>query len=154
MPKLKIGDIAPNFEKTDQRGQPQILSELVKNGPVVVYFYPKDFTPGCTKQACLFRDAYEELKDVGLTQIVGVSMDGESQHKNFSERYTLPFPLLSDADKKLSNAYGVKGMMSLFSKRITFVVDQSQTIIGIFDFRLDMGAHIEAVKAALKALSV
>src|SRR5436190_17732953 len=102
---VKNGDIAPNFTAKDQNGNTVSLSQF-KGNKVVLYFYPKDFTPGCTAEACNLRDNYDSLTKAGFT-IIGVSADDQQSHKDFIAKYNLPFNLIADVDKKISNQYGV-----------------------------------------------
>lgn len=137
MKHLKVGDKAPEFEVKNEEGETVKLSDFVGQR-VVIYFYPKDNTPGCTTQACNLRDNYTEIREKGIV-ILGVSADDEQKHKKFSEKFDLPFHLLADVDKVLLNAYGVWGKKKFMGKeydgihRTTFVLDESHQIIGIID---------------------
>ena len=103
---LRIGDKAPDFSGRDQNGQEIRSRDLLAKGPVVIYFYPKDFTPGCTQEACMFRDAFADLDAKGAA-IVGVSLDSEASHKRFSDTHGLPFSLLADTDKAIAKRFDV-----------------------------------------------
>jgi len=133
---LKIGDRAPNFELKDTNGKIVKLSKL-KGKEIILYFYPKDLTPGCTTEACNFKDDFEIYKKKGVL-IYGVSLDDESMHKKFTEKYNLPFPLLSDVDKKISKTYGVYGKKNFLGKafmginRTTFIINKKGFIKHIF----------------------
>jgi len=133
---LEIGDKAPDFELTDTNGERIKLSKF-KGKKVVLYFYPKDMTPGCTIEACSFRDNCLKFKKAGV-EILGVSADDESSHKKFTKKYNLSFPLLSDVDKKVCNKYGVWKEKSFLGKkfmgieRTTFVVNEKGKIEKIF----------------------
>lgn len=137
MKHLKVGDKAPEFEVKNEEGETVKLSDFVGQR-VVIYFYPKDNTPGCTTQACNLRDNYTEIREKGIV-ILGVSADDEQKHKKFSEKFDLPFHLLADVDKVLLNAYGVWGKKKFMGKeydgihRTTFVLDESHQIIGIIE---------------------
>lgn len=137
MKHLKIGDQAPEFNSVDQNGREVKLSNY-KGKRVVLYFYPKDNTPGCTTQACNIRDNYDSILEKGI-QIFGVSGDSETDHVKFIKKFDLPFPLLSDVDHDLLNLYGVWGEKKFMGKvydgihRTTFVMDESHKIIGIID---------------------
>lgn len=137
MKHLKIGDQAPEFTSVDQDGREVKLSDY-KEKRVVLYFYPKDNTPGCTAQACNIRDNYNSILDKGI-QIMGVSADSEADHVKFIKKFDLPFPLLSDLDHTLLNLYGVWGEKKFMGKvydgihRTTFIMDESHKIIGIID---------------------
>ena len=130
---LQLGDKIPNFSAKDSNGNIFESSSVVGIKPVVFYFYPKDNTPGCTAQACSFRDQYEDFKDLGA-EVIGISSDSVQSHEKFSKRYKLPFLLLSDNDKKLRNLFGVKtNLFGLLPGRVTYVVDKDGIIQLIFD---------------------
>lgn len=132
MTHLREGDPAPAFTAVDQNGKTISLDDF-KGKKVILYFYPKDDTPGCTAQACNLRDNYSELLNKGF-QVVGVSTDSVKSHKKFEEKYTLPFPLVSDEDKKIVESYGVWGEKKLWGRtymgtnRTTFLIDEEGTI--------------------------
>lgn len=132
MTELKEGDKAPDFKAKDQFGNEISLKDY-KGRKVVLYFYPKDDTPGCTAQACNFRDNYQELRNAGY-EIIGVSADDEKKHQKFTDKYELPFPLIPDTDKKIINAYGVWGEKKFMGRvfdgihRETFVIDENGKI--------------------------
>ncbi|PQA60239.1 thioredoxin-dependent thiol peroxidase [Siphonobacter curvatus] len=132
---LQTGDQAPAFEAADQNGQLVKLSDFAGK-KVVLYFYPKDDTPGCTAQACNLRDNYESLLQAGYV-ILGVSVDDEKSHQKFIKKYELPFPLLADTDHKIVEAYGVWVEKNMYGKtymgtaRTTFVIDESGNIAQI-----------------------
>lgn len=135
MTSLKQGDKAPEFTAKDQNGNPISLSQF-KGKKVVLYFYPKDSTPGCTAEACDFRDNYQGLKAQGI-EVLGVSVDDEKSHQKFIAKYELPFTLLADTDKAIVEAYGVWGEKSMYGKkymgtnRTTFVIDEKGNIAHI-----------------------
>ena len=135
MTMLKIGDIAPAINSIDQSGN-AITLEQFKGKKVVLYFYPKDMTPGCTMQSCNLRDNYKELSDKGYV-ILGCSADSPERHVKFIEKHDLPFPLISDESKEVLNAYGVWGPKKFMGReydgihRITFVIDEDGRIIDI-----------------------
>jgi len=128
MSTLKEGDKAPDFIGNDQNGNTISLSEFTGK-TLILYFYPQDNTPTCTKEACNFRDNYQSLVDKGLA-VIGVSFDTEKSHKKFIDKFQLPFPLIADPDKKIIEAYGVWGEKKLYGKvymgtlRTTFIIDQ------------------------------
>lgn len=145
---LKIGDKLPRLTLKDQDGENYHFSR-VEDKALVIFFYPKDFTPGCTKQACGFRDSYEEFQDLGA-EVIGISTDNENSHKKFATKLRLPFVLLSDKEKRARKAFGVKGgMMRLIPGRETFVFDKDKKLIHRFN---NMGAsqHIPEALNALK----
>ena len=135
MISLKQGDKAPAFNAKDQNGNPISLSQF-KGKKVVLYFYPKDSTPGCTAEACDFRDNYQDLKAQGI-EVLGVSVDDEKSHQKFITKYELPFTLLADTDKAIVTAYGVWGEKSMYGKkymgtnRTTFIIDEEGNIAHI-----------------------
>ena len=136
MTKLKIGDKAPEFNGIDQDGKLISLKDF-KCRKLILYFYPKDDTPGCTAEACNLRDNYDDLLKKGFA-IIGVSADNESSHKNFIAKYVLPFPLIADKDKKIIGIYGVWGEKNLYGKismgilRTTFIINEEGVIEKIF----------------------
>ncbi len=146
---LKVGEVAPAFDKLDHNGKRLVLAEMVAEGPVVLYFYPKDHTLGCTMEACSFRDAHQALAGIKAT-VVGVSFDSLDSHRAFAQKHQLPFSLVSDADKALASAYDVVGFFRLFPKRVTFVVGPERKLLGVFHHELSMGAHVKNVREALK----
>jgi peroxiredoxin Q/BCP len=137
MTTLSTGDKAPDFSAKDQNGNTVSLSDF-KGKKVVLYFYPKDNTPGCTKEACNFRDNYALLKKKGYV-VLGVSVDSEKSHQKFIEKFELPFTLISDADKQLVTAYGVWGKKKFMGReymgtaRVTFVIDEKGIIEKVID---------------------
>ena len=137
MKHLKIGDQAPDFSIKDQDGADVTLNDF-KGKKLVIYFYPKDNTPGCTAQACNIRDNYEEIQEKGIS-ILGVSADTERKHQNFIEKFDLPFPLLADTELEMINLYGVWGEKKFMGRvydgihRTTFIMDESHKIIGIIE---------------------
>lgn len=141
---IPIGTKAPNFELTDAQGKMHKLSDYMGK-KVVIYFYPKDDTPGCTKEACNMRDNYGALQKNGIV-ILGISYDDAESHKKFRDKYQLPFTLLSDTDKKVADLYGAKGGLLGFigAKRITYLIDESGKIMHVFD-EVDSGRHAEQI---------
>ena len=147
---IQIGDKLPSFKATKQDGT-AFESHEIHEKPVVIYFYPKDFTPGCTTQACSFRDAYQDFQDLGA-EVIGISGDSASSHQNFQQKYKLPFILLSDSDRKLRPLFGVPtALFGLLPGRVTYVFDAKGYCIYIFD-SMSAKNHIEkALKAIQKA---
>ena len=145
---IQIGDKLPHFIASQQDGN-VFDSHNIKEKQVVIYFYPKDFTPGCTTQACSFRDAYQDFQDLGA-EVIGVSADSVASHQNFQQKYKLPFILLSDADKKIRRLFGVPStLFGLIPGRVTYVFDASGTCIYIFD-NLSAKNHIDKALQALQ----
>jgi peroxiredoxin Q/BCP len=130
---LKIGDKAPSFTAVDADGTPFDSNDIIGKKPVVIYFYPKDNTPGCTAQACGFRDAYEDFIDFGA-EVIGVSSDTVSSHKKFTKQFKLPFILLSDSDKKIRKLFCVPNQLfGLLPGRVTYIINKEGTVKMIFD---------------------
>ena len=148
MNKLQINDPAPLFSLPDAEGKTYSLEEF-KGKKVVLYFYPKDDTPGCTKEACAFRDDYKVYTDNDIV-IIGVSKDGAKSHKKFIDKYEIPFILLSDEDTKVMEAYGAWGEKSMYGRtflgviRKTFLIDESGRIIKIYP-KVKVNGHSEAI---------
>ncbi len=136
MTQLVSGDKAPDFTAKDQNGKSVSLKDFLGK-KVVLYFYPKDFTPGCTTEACNLRDNYEDLKDAGM-EVIGVSPDDEESHKKFEAKHELPFILLADPDKTIIEKYGVWGEKNMYGKksmglfRTTFLIDEKGVIYKVF----------------------
>jgi peroxiredoxin Q/BCP len=148
---LQIGDTIPNFSAKDSNGNDFESSSVIGKKPVVFYFYPKDNTPGCTAQACSFRDQYEDFKDLGA-EVIGISSDSVQSHEKFAKRYKLPFLLLSDNDKKLRSLFGVKtNLLGLLPGRVTYVADKNGIIKLIFD-SMNASSHIPKALAIVKKL--
>ena len=145
---IQIGDKLPSFKATKQDGT-NFESASIHEKPVVIYFYPKDFTPGCTTQACSFRDAYQDFQDLGA-EVIGVSGDSATSHQNFQQKYKLPFILLSDADRKLRRLFGVPtSLFGLLPGRVTYVFDAKGYCIYIFD-SISAKNHITKALDAIK----
>lgn len=141
MAKRKVGDKIPSFSALDQQGQ-TFSSQQLNNSIAVIYFYPKDDTPGCTAEACSFRDHFESFTDAGVT-VIGISADSPTSHKAFAEKHNLPFTLLSDEDNTIRKAFGVpKSMFGLLPGRVTYIVDQDGTIQHIFNSQLNASRHV------------
>ena len=153
MINLKIGDKAPDFNLKDGEGKNAKLSDF-KGKKVVLYFYPKDDTSGCTKEACNFRDNLGALKKSNV-EVLGVSNDDESSHKKFAEKYSLTFRLLADVDKKVSKEYGVYELKSTYGKeyygitRSTFVIDKNGKIQQIY-YKVNPEEHIKEIMEEVK----
>lgn len=148
---LQAGDKAPEIVLQDQTGKQRRLSEMWAAGPVVLYFYPKDETSGCTAEACSFRDAYETFKDAGA-EVVGVSKDGVADHASFAQNHRLPFVLLADVQGAARNGFGVKRTFGIIDGRVTFVIDTTGTIRHVFDSMLRPRAHIDEALEVVKRL--
>jgi peroxiredoxin Q/BCP len=148
--ELKVGDTAPDFSLLDERGLPVSLKDYLGKNVVVLYFYPKDFTSGCTTEACSFRDNYRLYQSKGAV-VIGVSLDTVESHSKFSEKYNLPFAILSDHNKEVAKAYGVLGLGGFLTKRVTFIINKNGKITRIFP-KVDVTHHSEEVLKALEEL--
>jgi thioredoxin-dependent peroxiredoxin len=150
---LQVGDKIPNFSAKDNDGNDFDSASVVGIKPVVFYFYPKDNTPGCTAQACSFRDQYEDFKDLGA-EVIGISSDSIASHEKFIQKYKLPFILLSDSDKKIRNIFGVKpSLFGLLPGRVTYVADQYGIIQLVFDSIAATNHIPRALESVKKMLS-
>ena len=145
---LSPGERAPEFTLPDHEGRDVSLTSMLRRGALVLYFYPADFTPGCTREACAIRDLHAEIQKVGLT-VAGVSPQDAESHQRFRDKYRLPFTLLSDADKAVIRMDGVDGPLGFGVRRATFLIDPSRHIRDavLADFRI--GAHDEFVSRAI-----
>lgn len=148
---LTVGDSAPDFALTDQDGQRVKLSDF-RGRPVVLFFYPKDDSPGCTAQACSFRDQHQVFAEAGAV-VIGISGDATSSHRRFAEKHHLPYRLLTDADGSVQRAYGVHKTLGLLPGRVTFVIDGDGVIRHRFASQLLVHKHVEEALAAVRALS-
>ena len=147
---MNVGDPAPDFEGPVADGSRLGLKDFVGKKNVVLYFYPKDDTSGCTREACSFRDNIQPIRALGA-EIVGVSLDGVESHKKFSTKFNLPFPLVSDKGKMIAKAYGVLKDTEASTRRVTFIIDKKGRIAKIFP-KVDAANHTPEVVAALKEL--
>ncbi len=145
---LAIGDTAPNFSLPDQHGTQRSLSELITTNGLILYFYPADFTPVCTSEACAFRDVYEDLSNVSV-QVVGISPQSADSHARFAARFELPFPLLCDRKKTVIRAYGVDGPFGFGVRRVTYLIDKSRQITNRVVADLFVGSHMDLVRKVL-----
>ena len=148
---LKIGDIAPDFEAETYGDEKIKLSDYYKKGTVALYFYPRDNTPGCTKEACSLRDGMSELSELGV-QVLGVSTDGVKAHENFRNKYDLNFPLVSDKSKEIINKYGVKSAFGT-AKRETFLINEKGEIVHIW-IKVNTKKHAEEIQDKVKELDL
>ena len=148
----QVGDPAPDWTLPDQTGTPVHLAALLARGPVVLYFYPKDNTTGCTAEACGFRDAYAAFVDAGA-QVVGVSADSVATHAGFAARHHLPFILCSDAGNRVRRAYGVPATAGLLPGRVTYVIDSAGRIRHRFNSQLQARRHIRELLAVIRGLT-
>ncbi|MEB8330456.1 peroxiredoxin [Flavobacteriaceae bacterium KMM 6897] len=146
---IQIGDRVPEFALKDQYGNLFSSKGLIGNKPMVIFFYPKDDTPGCIKEACSFRDSYEAFKDLGA-EVIGISSDSERSHRKFALKYGLPFILLSDEKKKVRKSFKVdNNLFNLLPGRETYVIDKKGKVIMVFN-SISASKHMEKALDALK----
>ncbi|WTJ88220.1 peroxiredoxin [Streptomyces sp. NBC_01538] len=148
---MNVGDKIEDFELPDESGTPRRLSELLAEGPIVLFFYPAALTPGCTAEACHFRDLAAEFAAVGARP-VGISGDSVSRQQEFAQSHTLGMPLLSDTDGTVRELFGVKrGFSMMPTKRVTFVIAEDRTVLEVVTSELRMNTHADRALAALRA---
>jgi peroxiredoxin Q/BCP len=150
--KVKIGDKAPDFTLLSQSGESVTLSDLIGKKNIVLYFYPRDKSKGCTRQACEFRDKYEVYTDLGA-EVIGVSSDDVKSHESFADKYNLPFILLSDKNNKVRRLYGVKSTFGVISGRVTYIIDKKGFVRHIFSSQFQPKKHIKESLEALKKIT-
>ena len=148
---LKEGTTAPEFEGELDDGSMFKLADYRGQKNVVLYFYPKDFTPGCTREACNFRDEMEDIEEHDAI-VVGVSKDSAESHRRFREQHKLPFPLVADPDKRIIKLYEAEGLLGLMTARVTYIIDKEGTIQKAFRHDLDIGKHLKDTHAALESV--
>lgn len=149
---IAVGQKAPDFHLKDQQGRNVSLADFRGKKAVVLYFYPKDETPGCTKEACSFRDSYEDFVKAGA-EVIGVSGDSVAKHQAFAEHHRLPFTLLADEGNGLRRAYGVPSTLWILPGRVTYVIDKDGVVQHVFDSQLQATKHIDEALAVVKRLA-
>jgi len=150
---VKTGDQVDDFELPDQSGTSQRLSDLLRTGPVVLFFYPGAMTPGCTRESCHFRDLSAEFAAAGATR-VGISAGPVEKQHRFADKYSFDYPLLSDTDRKVANSFGVaQGLRLGPVKRVTFVIGTDRRVLDVIRSELRFDSHANKALAALKARS-
>ncbi|MEM9173340.1 MAG: peroxiredoxin [Pseudomonadota bacterium] len=147
---LKPGDTAPAFTLEDAQGEAVSLDDLLTHGPLILYFYPADFTPGCTKEACAIRDIHDDIINSGL-RVVGVSPQDCGSHERFAERYDLPFPLLCDPKKKTTKAFKLDGPLGIGSRRGTYLIDTDSSIVDAVLADVTISRHVDFIQRAIAA---
>lgn len=150
--KVDVGSRAPNFALPSQSGEMVSLGDFLGEKPVILFFYPKDDTPGCTKEVCAFRDSFEELSNLDA-EVIGISSDSVESHKGFAERHKLPFTLLSDEGGKVRRLYGVPNSFGLFPGRVTYVIDREGVVRHIFSSQIEVEQHVEEALKTLESIS-
>ncbi|AFY31212.1 peroxiredoxin [Calothrix sp. PCC 7507] len=148
---IKVGDTAPDFSLPAQDGSTVSLSQFRGQKAVVLYFYPKDDTPGCTAESCAFRDQYEVFKSAGA-EVIGVSGDSSASHQQFATKYNLPFTLLSDQGDRIRKLYGATAAFGLFPGRVTYVIDKQGVVQYVFDSMFNFKGHVEEALTKLQGL--
>lgn len=149
--ELKEGDPVPDLYLEDQEGNDLHLHEHLGKGPVVVYFYPHDDTPGCTAEACMFRDQYEEFTDRGV-RVIGISSDSVGSHKRFAEKHRLPFTLLSDEKGEARKLFGVRRSLGLLPGRVTFVIGKDGLVKYVFSSQMKAEEHVRKALDIIKKM--
>ena len=148
---VKVGDRAPDFSLISQAGDTVTLRSFHGKQSVVLYFYPKDDTPGCTAESCAFRDRYEVFKEAGA-EVIGVSSDSQTSHQQFAAKHQLPFILLTDRNNELRQKYGVPNTLWIMPGRVTYVIDREGLVRHIFDSMLDSKAHVDESLNTLRGM--
>jgi peroxiredoxin Q/BCP len=148
---LEVGEKAPSFTLPSATGEPVTLSDVLAGHPVVLFFYPKDDTPGCTVEACTFRDRYDAFVEAGA-KVIGISADSGASHESFASKHRLPMTLLTDADGRVRSLYGVRATLGMFPGRATFVIDRNGTIAHVFVSQLRVKSHVEQALEVVKRL--
>lgn len=153
MKQISVGDKFPTFRLPNQEGTIIDSSNFLGRKPLVIYFYPKDETAGCTAQACAFRDSYQDFKDAGA-EVIGISSDSSNDHQKFAEHHRLPFILLSDAKGEFRNTVGVPGsMLGLLPGRVTYIINKAGIVRYVFNSQLNIKKHISESLKVLSSLS-
>ncbi len=148
---IGLGETAPDFTKPVHTGERISLSQYRGQKSVVLYFYPKDETPGCTAEACTFRDHFEDFVEAGAV-VIGVSADSEDSHRSFAKHHRLPFLLVADQDQAIRKAYGVPKTMGLLPGRVTFVIDRDGVVRHTFNSQLNAKKHVSEALSIVKSL--
>ncbi len=150
--RVRAGDTAPDFELPSQSGGKVRLRDLIGARALVLYFYPKDDTPGCTAEACSFRDGYEDFTEAGA-EVVGVSSDSTESHNLFAAKNSLPFTLLSDSGGEVRKLYGVPSTLGIFPGRVTYVIDKEGTVRHVFSSQFGATRHVEEALGVVRRLN-
>lgn len=148
---LQVGDPAPDFSLPDQSGRSVHFADLLGKGAIVLFFYPKDYSAGCTAEACAFRDSYEAFTEAGAT-VIGISADSAESHQGFATRHRLPFILLSDEDGSVQKLYSVEKSFGLLRARTTFIIDREGIVRHVFSSQLNIQKHVNDALDIVQAL--
>jgi peroxiredoxin Q/BCP len=147
-----VGDLAPDFALPSATGETVHLGDFLGKKEVVLYFYPKDNTSGCTAEACSFRDNYDAISDMDA-EVLGISSDSQASHQGFATQHRLPFPLLSDEGGAVRKRYGVPATLGLLPGRVTYVIDRQGVIRHVFNSQLNIERHVAEALASLRTLN-
>jgi peroxiredoxin Q/BCP len=150
--RVDVGAKAPDFTLTSQSEEMVSLSDFLGNRPVVLFFYPKDDTLGCTKEVCAFRDSFDDFRKLDA-EVIGISSDSVKSHSSFAKKHDLPFTLLSDERGKIRRLYRVPNTLSLFPGRVTYVIDRDGIVRHVFSSQLGFVNHVEEALRALRSIS-
>ncbi len=150
--KVTVGSVAPDFTLPSQSREPVSLKDFLGNRPMVLFFYPKDNTLGCTKEVCAFRDSFDELGQLDA-EVIGISSDSVESHRDFAEKHKLPFTLLSDEGGKIRKLYGVPSTLGIFAGRVTYVIDKNGIVRNIFSSQIAVEKHVEEALKALESIN-
>ena len=148
---VQVGDKAPDFTLPSQSGEPVRLQDRLGERVIVLYFYPKDNTPGCTAEACAFRDSHETFTDAGA-EVIGVSSDSADKHAAFAGQHKLPFTLLADQGSRVRKAYGVPAVLGVIPGRVTYVIDRDGIVRQIFNSMTNISGHVNDALEMVKQL--
>jgi thioredoxin-dependent peroxiredoxin len=148
--KVKVGSVAPGFTLPSQAGEMVSLEDFIGRKPVVLFFYPKDDSPGCTREVCAFRDNFEEFRNLDV-QVIGISSDSVESHRRFAVKYVLSFPLLSDEGGNIRRLYGVPKTFGLFPGRVTYVIDKEGVVSHVFASQLSVERHVQEALTSLRS---
>jgi peroxiredoxin Q/BCP len=149
---IGVGDAAPDFTLSAQTGEQITLSDYRGDKVVVLYFYPKDETRGCTAEACAFRDSYEEFAEAGA-QVIGISSDSVDSHDRFARKYNLPFVLVADVGGEVRKSYGISSTLGILPGRVTYVIDHEGIVRHVFTSMVNIGKHINSALDVVRSLS-
>ncbi len=148
--KVTVGSVAPDFTLPSQAGEMVSLEDFIGRKPVVLFFYPKDDSPGCTREVCAFRDNFEEFRNIDA-EVIGISSDSVESQKNFAAKHDLSFPLLSDEGGNITRLYGVPKTFGLFPGRVTYVIDREGVVRHVFASQLSVKRHVQEALTALRS---
>jgi peroxiredoxin Q/BCP len=149
--KVTVGSVAPDFTLPSQSQEMVNLTDFLGKKPVILFFYPKDNTLGCTKEVCAFRDSFEELGNLDA-EVIGISSDSVDSHRGFAEKHKLPFTLLSDEGGKVRRLYGVPNTLGIFPGRVTYVIDEEGVVRNVFSSQIEVEKHVEEALKTLESI--